>query len=279
MKTALVAENIGGQLLETKSIENFISMPLTEGPDLSDKFEEHLACYEVKLLLHRKVTKIVNDDLKIISLDSGEILRSKMILLATGAKWRELGIPGEKKYLGKGVAFCPHCDGPYYKNKDVAIVGGGNSGVEAAIDLAGIVKSVTVVEFMPELKADAVLVNKAKSLSNVEIVTNAKVIEITGTDEKVSGLSYQERDSQNTRNIAVAGVFVQIGLSPNSGFVKNIVETNNYGEIIVDEKGRTRSAGIYAAGDVTTVPYKQIIIATGEGAKAALSAYEDFNLR
>ncbi len=275
LRTAMIAERIGGQVQDTKGIENLISVVYTEGPQLSAQLQQHLREYPVKILEHRRVKSVEGDDLKTITLESGEFLKTKAVIVATGAKWRELGIPGEKEYIGRGVAFCPHCDGPYYKGKNVAVVGGGNSGVEAAIDLAGIVKSVVLFEFMPELKADKVLVEKLKSLSNVSIVTNAKTEEVVGDGNKVIAIEYTDRVTNQKIKIDLDGIFVQIGLLPNSGFVKNIVEVTKFGEIIVDEKGRTTKPGIYAAGDVTTIPYKQIIIAMGDGAKVALGCYED----
>lgn len=275
LKTVVIAERLGGQVQDTKGIENLISVPYTEGPQLSAQLGQHMKEYDIRILEHRRVEHIEGENIKTLQLDSGESLSTKSIIVATGAKWRELGIPGEKQYLGKGVAFCPHCDGPYYKGKDIAVIGGGNSGVEAAIDLAGIVKSVVVVEFAPELKADDVLVRKLKAMPNVSIITNARTNEIIGNNEKVVGLQYEDRKSSSMKTIELDGVFVQIGLTPNSQFIKNMVETNKFGEIVVDQKGRTNVKGIYAAGDVTTTPYKQIIIAMGEGAKAALAAFED----
>lgn len=275
LKTAIIAEKFGGQVQDTKGIENLISIPYTEGPELAAKLVGHMAEYPIEKLEYRRVQEIKNGQLKTIHLDSGEKLSTRSIIVATGAKWRELGVPGEREYRGRGVAFCPHCDGPYYKNKDIAVVGGGNSGVEAAIDLAGIVKSVTLIEFAPELKADQVLVKKLKSLSNIKIITNARTAEIKGDEEKVTGLIYEDRANGELKSIDLAGVFVQIGLVPNSAFIKELVETTRFGEIIIDEKGRTNIPGIFAAGDVTTVPYKQIVIAMGEGAKAALSAFEE----
>ncbi|MDD0851730.1 alkyl hydroperoxide reductase subunit F [Halobacteriovorax sp. GB3] len=275
LKTVIIAEKMGGQVQDTKGIENLISVPYTEGPQLANQLATHIAEYDIKVLEHRRVQEIRNDNLKILELDSGEFLKTKALIVATGAKWRELGIPGEKEYIGRGVAFCPHCDGPYYKGKDIAVIGGGNSGVEAAIDLAGIVKSVTLFEFMPDLKADEVLVNKLKSLSNVTIISNARTSEVLGDGDKVVALEYEERESGEMKKVELDGVFVQIGLKPNSEFIKDVVEVNRFGEIVVDQKCRTNVKGIYAAGDVTTVPYKQIIIAMGEGAKASLTAFED----
>jgi len=279
LKTAIIAEKVGGQVQDTKGIENLISVPYTEGPELAQKLMKHMGDYDIKFLEHRRVKSVVSDQVRKITLESGEYLETKSLIVATGAKWRELGIPGEKEYLGKGVAFCPHCDGPYFKGKDIAVVGGGNSGVEAAIDLAGIVKSVTLFEFMPELKADQVLVTKLKSLPNVKIIRNARTNRILGDNGKVTALEYEDRTDGSLKSVELDGVFVQIGLVPNSSFVKDIVATNRFGEIIVDEKCRTNVTGIYAAGDVTTVPYKQIIVAMGEGAKAGLTSFEDIALK
>jgi NADH-dependent peroxiredoxin subunit F len=279
LKTAIIAERIGGQVQDTKGIENLISVKYTEGPQLAAQLFQHVSAYDIKLLEHRRVKHIQQGEMKRIELESGEILVTKSLIVATGAKWRELGIPGEKEYLGRGVAFCPHCDGPYFKGKDIAVIGGGNSGVEAAIDLAGIVKSVTLFEFNPELKADRVLVNKLESLPNVKIVKNARTNRVIGDNGKVTALEYEERSTGELKAVELEGVFVQIGLVPNSSFMKNIVETNRFGEIIVDDKCRTNVPGIYAAGDVTNVPYKQIIIAMGEGAKAGLSSFEDIMIK
>ncbi|PIE03292.1 MAG: alkyl hydroperoxide reductase subunit F [Acidobacteria bacterium] len=280
LKTAVVAENIGGQVKETVGIENFISIPYTEGPQLASQIAEHMSRYEMELLEHRRVDKVeLKDETKKVQLDSGEFFHTKSLIVATGAKWRELGIPGEQEYLGKGVAFCPHCDGPYYKGKDIAVIGGGNSGVEAAIDLAGIVKSVTVLEFLPELKADQVLVDKLLSLPNVQIIKNARTKGIKGNGKKVNELIYVDRATEEEKSLKLDGVFVQIGLMPNSQCVKDVVETNRFGEIVIDQKCKTNVPGVYAAGDVTTVPYKQIVISMGEGAKAALTAFEEHMLK
>lgn len=275
LKTAVISDRFGGQLQDTKGIENMISVTYTEGPKLSASLGEHLGQYDVELLEHRRVSKVEPGEPVGLVLDSGETLRTTSLIVATGANWRELGVDGEKEYLGRGVAFCPHCDGPYYKGKDIAVVGGGNSGVEAAIDLAGIVKSVTLIEFMPELKADAVLVEKLESLDNTSIIKNARTQRIVGDGEKVVGLQYEDRTTGDVHELELAGVFVQIGLVPNSKFIADIVDTNDYGEILVDDKCRTSEPGIYAAGDVTNVPYKQIVVALGEGAKAGLAAFED----
>lgn len=274
LKTALVAEKFGGQVQDTKGIENLISVTYTEGPQLTAQLNKHVTSYPVKMLEHRRVQKIDKES-NTIHLESGEYLKAKSIIITTGAKWRELNITGEKEYLGRGVAYCPHCDGPYYKGKKVAVIGGGNSGVEAAIDLAGIVSEVILFEYNDQLKADQVLVDKLKSLTNTKIITSAKTRQVLGNGQKVTGLEYTDRKTEKEVIETLDGIFVQIGLLPNSQFAKGLVDTNQFGEIIVDNKGRTSSPGIYAAGDVTTTPFKQIIIAMGDGAKAALTAFED----
>lgn len=280
LKTLIIAERMGGQVQDTKGIENMISMIYTEGPQLTDQLNKHIAQYDIEVAEHRLVSRVEQSSygekkIKKILLDSGEVVSTDSLIVATGAKWRKLGVPGEKEYIGSGVAFCPHCDGPYYKGKDIAVVGGGNSGVEAAIDLAGIVKSVTLIEFAADLKADGVLIKKLQQLPNVHIVTNAKTTQILGNGRKVTGIEWQDCVTGELNKIDLDGVFVQIGLVPNSEFISHLVEINAYGEIIIDEKGRTNIAGIYAAGDVTNVPYKQIIVSMGEGAKAALASFED----
>lgn len=275
LSTALITERIGGQVQETKGIENLISVPYTEGPQLAAQLNQHVTSYPVKLLENRRVKKITAGKVREIELESGETVTADSVIVTTGAKWRELGIPGEKEYIGRGVAFCPHCDGPYYKGKKVAVIGGGNSGVEAAIDLAGIVREVVLVEYNENLKADKILVDKLRSMSNVSILTNAKSSQILGDGNKVSALEYVDRKTEKTEKLELDGIFIQIGLVPNSQFLKGTVDLSHFGEILVDEKGRTSAKGIYAAGDVTTTPYKQIIIAMGEGAKAALAAFED----
>lgn len=279
LKTALICDRLGGQLQETKGIENFISVPYTEGPELSAQLRNHLSTYEVDIYEHRKVSTISADTLKTLRLTSGETLSSKTVIIATGAKWRELGIQGEKEYLGKGVAFCPHCDGPFYKGKDIAVIGGGNSGIEAALDLSGIVKSVTVLEYGSKLRADAVLVKKAQNTPNIAIITDAKTTSIIGDEKQVTELVYEDLTTQTEKHISLQGIFVQIGLQPNSQCVKDIVETTPYGEIKVDEKGRTSLPGVYAAGDVTTSPFKQIVIAMGDGAKVGLAVFEDLTIK
>lgn len=275
LSTAMITDAIGGQVKETKGIENLVSVVYTEGPQLAAQLNQHIASYPIKVLENRRVKKIVQGTPKRIELESGEHLTADSIIVATGAKWRELGVEGEKEYLGRGVAYCPHCDGPFYKGKSVAVVGGGNSGVEAAIDLAGIVGQVTLFEYNDALKADQILVEKLKSLPNVTIITGAKTTKIVGDGAKVTALEYVDRQTEKTEKFTLDGVFIQIGLVPNSGFLKETVELTKFGEIKVDEKGRTSEKGIYAAGDVTTTPYKQIVIAIGEGAKAALAAFED----
>lgn len=275
LRTAIVAQKFGGQVQETMGIENLISVVHTEGPKLAADLEKHMRSYPIDLLEHRKVEELQLGSKKVIRLKGNERITTDVVIIATGAKWRELGIPGEKEYVGRGVAFCPHCDGPFYKGKRVAVVGGGNSGVEAAIDLAGICAHVTVIEFMDRLKADDVLVRNMTALPNVEVITNARTTMVVGDGAKVTGIQYQDRTSEENREVTIDGVFVQIGLVPNSSIVKGLVDVNRFGEIVIDGKNRTSAAGVYAAGDVTTVPFKQIVIAMGEGAKAALSAFED----
>jgi len=277
LKTAIIAEKMGGQVQDTKGIENLISVTYTEGPQLTAKMAEHIAAYEIDLLEHRRVKslEVIDGNKSHLKLNTGETASASKLIIATGAKWKELNVPGEKEYLGRGVAFCPHCDGPYYKGKDIAVIGGGNSGVEAAIDLAGIVKSVTVFEFGEKLKADNVLIEKMNSTNNINVITNARTTEILGDGSKVNEIEYEDRSSKQNHKIKLDGVFVQIGLLPNSQFIKGLVDTNDYGEIIIDDKCRTNIKGVYAAGDVTTVPFKQIVVAMGEGSKAALTAFED----
>lgn len=276
LKVGLLAERIGGQVKETVGIENLISVSKTTGEELSNNLKKHMQDYPIDLLEHRKVEKVekVENNNKLIHVNGGEQFITPALIIATGASWRKLNIPGESEYIGKGVAFCPHCDGPFYKGKHVAVIGGGNSGIEAAIDLAGICSKVTVFEFMEELKADTVLQNKARSLPNVEIILNTQTTEVLG-NEKVTGLKVKDRATDEERIISLDGIFVQIGLAANSGVFKDFVNTNRFGEIEIDTHCRTNVSGVYAAGDVTTVPYKQIIISMGEGAKASLSAFED----
>lgn len=280
LKTAILAERIGGQVQDTKGIENLIGTTYTEGPQLAAQLHTHIKEYPITVLEHRRVESVenANEKIKTVKLEGGEFAKTKSLIVASGAKWRELNIPGEKEYIGRGVAFCPHCDGPMYKGKKIAVVGGGNSGVEAAIDLAGIVREIVLFEFNDSLKADSVLVDKLKSLPNVTILTSARTAEVIGDGGKVIGLSYEDRKSGEMQKLDLDGIFVQIGLVPNSSFVKDVVETTRFGEIVIDTKGKTNVAGIYAAGDVTIVPYKQIVVAMGEGAKAALASYEEHML-
>lgn len=276
LHVAVIAERIGGQVKETVGIENLISVPETTGSALADNLRTHMARYPIDLFEHRRVEKVeLVAEGKRVTAARGEQFVAPVLIVATGAGWRKLNVPGETEYIGRGVAFCPHCDGPFYKGKHVAVVGGGNSGIEAAIDLAGICSKVTVLEFMDTLKADQVLQEKAKSLPNVEIFTNSQTLEVIGDGTKVTGIRVRSRDTEEIRLIDLDGIFVQIGLMPNSSVVRDIVETNRMGEIIIDTHCRTNVPGIYAAGDVSTVPFKQIIIAMGEGAKASLAAFED----
>ncbi len=276
LKTAIVAEKIGGQVNETKGIENLISIPYTEGPQLAANLFSHLDEYPIDILEHRRVEEIQNGPRKTLYMKGGEVLTTGAMIISTGAKWRQLNIPGEKTNIGRGVAFCPHCDGPFYKGKPVAVIGGGNSGVEAAIDLAGICSHVTVVEYADKLNADDVLIKKLNSLGNTRVLTGTAAGRVIDNGAKVTGIELKTRESDASQTINVDGIFVQIGLDPNSAPFADLVALNQRGEIIVDGHCRTGIAGIYAAGDVTDVPYKQIIVAMGEGAKAGLSAFEDF---
>lgn len=276
LSVAVLAEKVGGQVKETLGIENLISTPKTTGEVLANDLKKHMADYNISVFEHRKVVNVdFGSTNKTIEVAGGETFETQAVIVATGAKWRQLNIAGEKDYMGKGVAFCPHCDGPFYKGKHVAVVGGGNSGIEAAIDLAGICSKVTVLEFMDALKADKVLQEKAASLPNVEIFVSSQTTEVVGNGEKVTGLRVKDRNSNEERVVELDGIFVQIGLAPNSEVFKGHLNTNKMGEIEIDGHCRTNKAGVFAAGDVTTVPYKQIIISMGEGAKAALTAFDD----
>lgn len=276
LKVAVLAERIGGQVKETVGIENLISVPQTTGAQLANDLTTHMRQYPIDMYEHRRVEKVTMDGgLKLLETTKGERFAAPAVIVATGASWRKLNIPGETEYIGRGVAFCPHCDGPFYKGKHVVVVGGGNSGIEAAIDLAGICSKVTVLEFMEELKADQVLQEKLRSLPNVEVHLHTQSLEVIGNGERVTALSVEDRISKIKKEIELDGIFVQIGLAANSGPFKEVVNSNRIGEIQIDAHCRTNVPGIYAAGDVSTVPYKQIIIAMGEGAKAALSAFED----
>ncbi|HRD34849.1 MAG TPA: alkyl hydroperoxide reductase subunit F [Rhodocyclaceae bacterium] len=276
--TGIVSERFGGQVADTMSIENFISVKETDGPKLVAALEQHVKSYEVDIMNLQRAEALIPateaGGLAQLRLANGAVLKSKTVILATGARWRELNVPGEREYRGRGVAYCPHCDGPLFKGKHVAVVGGGNSGVEAAIDLAGIVGHVTLLEFDAKLRADAVLQAKLKSLPNVTIITQAQTTEINGDGQRVNGLAYKDRASEEIKQVALDGVFIQIGLLPNTDWLKGTLELSRFGEIVVDARGHTSAPGVFAAGDATTVPYKQIIIAMGEGSKAALSAFD-----
>ncbi len=273
IRTGIVAERFGGQILDTLGIENFISVKYTEGPKLAASLEEHVKHYNVDIMNLQRAKRLEKKDLIEVELENGAVLKSKAVIIATGARWRNLGVPGEAEFKNKGVAYCPHCDGPLFEGKDVAVIGGGNSGVEAAIDLAGIAKHVTVLEFAPELKADAVLQDRLYSLPNVTVIKNAQTKEITGTD-KVNGLTYIDRATGEEHHIELQGVFVQIGLVPNTEWLEGTVERNRFGEIIVDKRGATNVPGVFAAGDCTDSAYKQIIISMGSGATASLGAFD-----
>ncbi|WGG16785.1 alkyl hydroperoxide reductase subunit F [Stutzerimonas stutzeri] len=277
IRTGVAAERFGGQVLDTMAIENFISVKETEGPKLARALEEHVREYEVDIMNLQRASQLIpagEDGLHRVRFDNGGELKAKTLILATGARWREMNVPGEQEYRGRGVAYCPHCDGPLFKGKRVAVIGGGNSGVEAAIDLAGIVAHVTLLEFGEDLRADAVLQRKLNSLPNVRVLKMAQTTEVKGDGQKVTGLVYKDRSSEDIHSVELEGIFVQIGLLPNSEWLKGTLELSRFGEIIVDAKGQTSIPGVFAAGDVTTVPYKQIVIAVGEGAKASLSAFD-----
>jgi len=278
IRTGIVAERFGGQTLDTLGIENYVSILETQGPKFAAALEAHARVYEVDIMNGQRVAALEPATQPggeiTVTLENGAALKSRSVILSTGARWRNVNVPGEAEYKNKGVAYCPHCDGPLFKGKPVAVIGGGNSGVEAAIDLAGLVAHVTVVEFADALKADAVLVKKLHSLPNVTVHTNAQTTEITGDGQKVNGLVYKDRATGTEHRVELAGVFVQIGLVPNTEFLKGTLELSKHGEIIVDARGATNQPGVFAAGDATTVPFKQIIIAAGDGAKAALSAFD-----
>jgi len=276
LSVAIVADKVGGQLNETLAIENMISVPQTTGSQLTANLKHHLSDYPIDVLENRMIEKVeLIDGLKHLQTSLGEVLQTPALIIATGASWRRLNVPGEAKYIGSGVAFCAHCDGPFYKNKRVAVIGGGNSGLEAAIDLSSLATEVTVLEFLDELKGDQILQDKLKTISNVRIITGAETLSVDGDGTKVTALQFKHRSNGTVESISLDGVFVQIGLTANSKVFADLVETNRTGEILVDAHCRTGKAGIYAAGDVTIVPYKQIVIAMGEGSKAALSAFED----
>ena len=282
ISTGIAAERFGGQVADTMGIENLISVPYTEGPKLVAAMEQHVKEYDVDIMNLQRAEKLIPAARKggyhEVRLANGASLKSRTLVLSTGARWRQMGVPGEEEYRNKGVAYCPHCDGPLFKGKRVAVIGGGNSGVEAAIDLAGIVGHVTLIEFGAAMRADDVLQKKLRSLKNVEIITSGQTTEITGENGKVNGLQYTDRTTGESHHVSLEGVFVQIGLVPNTEWLKGDIELSQYGEIIVDDRGETSIPGVFAAGDATTVPYKQIVISMGEGSKAALSAF-DFLIR
>ena len=279
IRTGVASERFGGQVLDTMGIENFISIKETEGPRFALALEEHVRHYDVDIMNLQRAKALVpnsgpGNDLIEIQLESGASLKSRSVVISTGARWRNINVPGEQEYKNKGVAYCPHCDGPLFKGKRVAVIGGGNSGVEAAIDLAGIVGHVTLIEFDTALRADAVLQRKLKSLPNVKTLLSAQTTEVTGDSQKVNGLVYKDRATGESHQVELEGVFVQIGLVPNTDWLKGTVELSKHGEIMVDARGQTSVPGVFAAGDATTTPFKQIIIAAGDGAKAALSAFD-----
>ena len=278
IRVGVAAERFGGQTNDTMAIENYISVLETDGPKFAAALEAQVRQYNVDIMNLQRADKITAaaeaGGLVQVHMENGGTLQAKTVILSTGARWRNVNVPGEQEYKNKGVAYCPHCDGPLFKGKRTAVIGGGNSGIEAAIDLAGLVEHVTVVEFAEQLKADAVLVNKLNSLANVTVHTNAQTTEITGDGSKVNGLRYKDRATGTEHQVELAGVFVQIGLVPNTEFLKGTVELSKFGEIVVDAKGHTNLPGVFAAGDCTTVPFKQIVIAAGDGAKAALSAFD-----
>ncbi len=274
IRTGIASERFGGQVLDTLGIENFISVKETEGPRFALALEEHVRHYDVDIMNLQRAKAIVPGELIEVQLESGAALKARSVIITTGARWRTIDVPGEKEYKNKGVAYCPHCDAPLFKGKRVAVIGGGNSGVEAAIDLAGVVGHVTLIEFDRQLRADAVLQRKLESLPNVTVICQAQTTEITGDGHKVNGLRYTDRTTGQSQWVALEGVFVQIGLVPNTDWLRGTLALSKHGEIVVDAKGQTSVPGVFAAGDVTTVPFKQIIIAAGEGAKAALGAFD-----
>jgi alkyl hydroperoxide reductase subunit F len=279
IRTGIVTERFGGQVLDTMGIENFISVSRTEGPKLVAALEQHVYDYEVDVMNLQSAKRLTapseqTGGLIEVELDSGATVRSRTVVLSTGARWRSMNVPGEQEYRNKGVTYCPHCDGPLFKGKRVAVIGGGNSGAEAAIDLAGLVAHVTLIEFDDHLRADEVLQQKLRSMDNVEIIVSALTTEVLGDGSKVTGLNYQERQSGEVRGLELDGIFVQIGLLPNTEWLKDTVELSPRGEIVINDRGQTSIPGVFAAGDCTTVPYKQIIIAMGAGSTAALSAFD-----
>jgi len=278
IRTGLLADRLGGQTNDTMGIENYISVLETQGPKFAADLESHVRQYGVELMTRQRASRLLppaeaGNYIEVHTEDGG-VLKTRSVILSTGARWRNVNVPGEDEYRNRGVAYCPHCDGPLFKGKRVAVIGGGNSGVEAAIDLAGVVAHVTLLEFGAELRADAVLVKKLMSMPNVAVKTQAQTTEITGDGTRVNGLTYTDRASGESQHVELEGVFVQIGLVPNTEFLKGVVELNRFGEIVIDAKCHTNVEGVFAAGDATTVPYKQIVISAGEGAKASLSAFD-----
>jgi alkyl hydroperoxide reductase subunit F len=274
IRTGIAAERLGGQLLDTVGIENFISVKETLGHQLAAGLEQHVTTYDVDVMNLQRAEALIPGDLIEVKLVNGGALKARSVVIATGARWREINVPGEREYRNRGVAYCPHCDGPLFKGKRVAVIGGGNSGVEAAIDLAGLVSHVTLLEFDAQLRADAVLIRKLQSLPNVTVITGAQTTEVTGDGERVTALVYKDRHSGGVNTVELAGVFVQIGLVPNTDWLRGTVKLSPRGEVEVDARGQTSVPGVFAAGDCTVVPYKQIVIAVGEGAKASLSAFD-----
>jgi alkyl hydroperoxide reductase subunit F len=274
IRTGIAAERLGGQLHDTVGIENFISVKETEGHKLATGLEQHITTYDVDVMNLQRADALIPGEMIEIRLKNGAALKAKSVVIATGARWREINVPGEREYRNRGVAYCPHCDGPLFKGKRVAVIGGGNSGIEAAIDLAGLVSHVTVIEYDSQLRADAVLTRKLHSLPNVSVVTSGQTTEVVGDGQRVTALTYKDRQSGAVHTLELAGVFVQIGLVPNTDWLKGTVKLSSHGEIEVDARGQTSVPGVFAAGDCTIVPYKQIVIAMGEGAKASLSAFD-----
>jgi alkyl hydroperoxide reductase subunit F len=277
IRTGIAAERFGGQVLDTMAIENFISVPYTEGPKLATALEQHVHEYDVDVMNLQQATALVpagDDGLVTVELANGASLRSRSVILSTGARWRSMNVPGEAEYRNKGVTYCPHCDGPLFKGKRVAVIGGGNSGVEAAIDLAGVVAHVTLIEFDDKLRADEVLQRKLRSLANVDIIVSALSTEVLGDGEQVTGVVYTDRTTDESHTLELDGIFVQIGLLPNTEWLRGAVELSPRGEVVIDDRGQTSVPGVFAAGDCTTVPFKQIVIALGAGATASLSAFD-----
>jgi alkyl hydroperoxide reductase subunit F len=278
IRVGVAAERFGGQTNDTMAIENYISVLETDGPKFAAALEAQVRHYGVDIMNLQRATKVIPAStpgaMIQVQMENGGTLNARTVILSTGARWRNVNVPGEQEYKNKGVAYCPHCDGPLFKGKRTAVIGGGNSGIEAAIDLAGVVEHVTVIEFADQLKADAVLVNKLNSLPNVDVYTNAQTTQITGDGSIVNGISFKDRATGVEHHVELAGVFVQIGLVPNTEFLKETLDLTKFGEIVVDAKGHTNVPGVFAAGDCTTVPFKQIVIAAGEGSKAALSAFD-----